>query len=878
MSRATPTPWQRKQPLVLVTVFFALGIVVQQMPQLNWAPDFPNTFGGQSFLLLFVAGSLAWSLISWRALSPPWPVLPLVMATGTLLAACQNTANEGWSPLHLRRLVLRVPQHLILRGVIRSDPALRAAGENNPPSLKLRRTSPPSRREGTESAPTVLADFEIEVSAVRFLTTWEPARGRVMVRSRETVPTPLEFGQEIEVDGVLSEPNLARNFGIFDYAAYLRRKGIQHVLRATDVDSVRVLGPAKGWGWIFALRKKLSERLTLGIEKDDLAVGIIRGMLLGYREDIPQDVNDTFRRTGTLHVFAISGSHITLIALALLVVLRLLRVPPAWACVVVVPVLVFYVVATGLRASAIRSLIMAGVVIVGWSLQRPSALLNNLAASALIILAWDPFQLFDPGCQLSFIVVTTLILLSPPIGRWLFRWVEPDPYIPQICLPRWRLRLVAPCRALAVTVAVCLAAWIGSFGIILYYFNLISLSAIIANLLIVPLAAASVGLGTTSLMLGAVWDQIAITLNTTHALLIHAMVFISERLARIPNSCFYAPQPTVAWIVVGYVWLTATILLWLQKKKMRSLGLGLAGVCMAGGVWLNAWMSDVVRIDVLDVGGGQSVLITGPRFERLLLDAGNTSQGRALVEPFLRSRGVNAVDALVLSHGDAAHYGGASHLLGNIPFRRVMAPDATFRSKGYRRLLAELEQAGVRIEYLHGGEGKRKDEVRRMRDERSENSKQNSIQLRSGLLSALWPPSSRRGLPWQSNRADDFGLALELKTKFGRCLFAADAGKSIETMISPVVGIHHVLLVQGLHANEDSFTASYLKAIAPEVIVLNSGEYPPTVYPSPEVQARLKSSGARVYRTDQSGGVTIRLNKERIQCQSFFDEPIPSLP
>ena len=871
MSQATPTPWPRKQPLVLVAAFFALGIVMQQMLQLNWTPDSPNAFGGQSvksFLLLFVAGSLVWAMISWRVLSPPWPVLPLVMAAGTLLAACQNATNEGWSSLHLRRLVLRVPQHLILRGVIRSDPALRDMEEKKPSS----------RKEEAELPPTVLADFEIEISAVRFLTTWEPARGRVMVRAREAASAPLEFGQEIEVDGVLSEPNFARNFGVFDYAAYLRRMGIQHVLRATDADSVRVVGPAKGWGWIFAARKKLSDRLTLGIEKDELAVGIIRGMLLGYREDIPQDVNDTFRRTGTLHVFAISGSHITLIGLALLVVLRLLRVPPAWACVVVAPVLVFYVVATGLRASAIRSLIMAGVVIIGWSLQRPSALLNNLAASALIILAWDPFQLFDPGCQLSFVVVTALILLSPPIERRLFGWVEPDPYIPRVCLPRWRLRLIDPCRALATTVAVCLAAWIGSFGIILYYFNLISLSAMIANLLIVPLAAASVALGTTSLMLGAMWNQIAITLNTTHALLIHAMVFISEHLARIPKSCFYAPQPTVAWIVVGYIWLTTTILFWLQKKKARSLGLGLAGVCLVGGVWLTAWMSDEVRIDVLDVGGGQSVLITGPRFERLLLDAGNTSQGRTLVEPFLRSRGVNAVDVLVLSHGDAAHYGGASHLLGNIPFRRVLAPDATFRSKGYRKLLAELEQAGVRIEYCHGGEGKRKDEVRRMKDEKSENSKQNSFQLHSGILSTLWPPSSGRGLPWKSNRSDDFGLALELKTKFGRCLFAADAGKSVEAMISPGVGIHHVLLVQGLHANEDSLTAPYLKAIAPEVIVLNSGEYPPNVYPSPEVQARLKSSGARVYRTDQSGGVTIRLNKERIQCQSFFGEPVLSLP
>ena len=856
--------WRQKQPLALVAAFFALGIVAQQMFELNPAS------GDQTLvrpcLLLFAAGSLCWAIISWNTLSPPWPILPLVMSAGTLLAASREIANEGdfsGSLSHPRGLALRLPQHVALRGIIRSDPALRVTDEKNSVS----------RGTGEDASPLVAADFEMEVSAVRFLTAWESAQGKVMVRLRGNAAKTLEFGREIEVNGVLSEPDRARNFGIFDYAAYLRRMGVRHVLRASGDDSIRILGSAKGWGWIFSARRKLSERLTLGIEKDDPAVRIIRGMLLGYREDIPPDVNDTFRRTGTLHVFAISGSHITLIALAFLMILRLVRVPPSWACAVVLPILVFYVVATGLRASAIRALIMAGVVIIGGSLQRPSTLLNSLAVSALIILVWAPFQLFDPGFQLSFVVVTALILLSPSIQRWLMKWIEPDPYIPRICLPRWRLKLLTPCRWVAAGMAVCLAAWVGSFGLNLYYFNLVSFCAIVANLFIVPLASASVALGVTSLMLGSLGDQVAITLNTTHALLIHTMVAISERLAGVSNSFFYAPQPHVGWIVAGYGWLTAMTLLWLRKKRRRALGLGFAGLGIVSGFYLADWMKDEVRVDVLDVGGGQSVLVTGPRFERVLLDAGNAGQGRMIVEPFLRSRGVNSLDLVILSHGDAAHYGGMNQLFGRVPFRRVLVADVDFRSRGYRRLLADLEEAGVRIERWHGGGKKRTKDGELKIEDGLKGGKSGLLALRSGNISILWPPSPERGLPWESNRADDRALVFELETKFGCCLFAADAGKNIESLIFAPTNGPYALLVQGLHAQEDSLTS--LETISPEVMVLNSGEYPPTAYPSPEEQARLKSSQSRVYRTDQSGGVIIRLNNQGIQHQSFFETLSP---
>jgi len=874
--------WKAKQPLLAVALLFATGIVLQYTFRVPWNP----------FLLVAVGGALAWMMISWNTLSPPRPIAPLVMVVGSLLTAAQCESLEGFSPSHLRQLVRRLPQHLVLRGIVRTDPAHRVHERNS------------SRLSGSDNGKndgmvTVYSEFQLHVSAVKFHTVWEPSCGTVQVRLRSPLASPtarrgeislavakfrpprqdlvgsdgsgswertepsgsataltgmeeIEFGQEVEVEGVLGEPPAARNFGLFDYAAYLHRQGIHYALQADGSDSVHILGPALGGGWIFAARQKLAEQLTLGIEDDTLAVGIIRGMLLGYREDIPPDVNDSFRRSGTLHVFAISGSHITLIALALLIALRQLRVPRNWVCCLVLPALIFYVVATGLRASAVRSLVMAAVVILGWSLERPSALLNNLAVSALIILSWDPLQLFDAGFQLSFVVVASLILVAPVIDRKIQSWFEPDPYIPRSYLPRWRLALMPPCRWLAALMAVCLAAWVGSFGLNLYYFNLISFVAILANLLIVPLASASVGLGLVSLLLGLAWDQLAITLNTTHALLVHTMVAISEGLAGSNHGYVYVAQPHVGWIVAGYTLSIVIALLWMKKHRVSALILTTAFIATVGSLVFAAWNTDRIRLDIMDVGSGQSVLITGPRFERVLVDAGSKSQGRMVVEPFLRSRGVNVIDLAVISHGDAAHYGGFQELLGNVPIRRIAIADTSFRSTGYKQLLTQIEKAGIPLKKWKKGDEE---------------------MLRSGRILALRPPGNTK-----AKRADDQGLVLELKTKFAGCLFASDSGEIVEKAIVNSGLDPGPILIQGIHSNEESITQPYLDILKPLVIVLNTAEYPSSTQPSQEMQRRLQQTRACVFQTDQSGGVIISLGSNGIFLMAFLSKDTKDFP
>ena len=152
--------------------------------------------------------------------------------------------------------------------------------------------------------------------------------------------------------------------------------------------------------------------ICLPVEDEELR--LLWAMTLGWKTALTDEVSEPFMRSGTMHIFAISGLHIALIAGILVAVLRAAQLPRGACGALIVPVIWFYTAATGWQSSAIRSTIMMTVIIAGWSLRRPSNLLNSLAASGFIILVWEPSQLFQASFQLSFFVVLSIALLLPP--------------------------------------------------------------------------------------------------------------------------------------------------------------------------------------------------------------------------------------------------------------------------------------------------------------------------------------------------------------------------------------------------------------------------------------------------------------------------------
>ena len=170
--------------------------------------------------------------------------------------------------------------------------------------------------------------------------------------------------------------------------------------------------------------------LSRGLEDSPEIHGLISGMVLGARDETPDEIEEQFQQTGTLHLFAVSGLNVAIVAQLLWIIAIAARVPRRWAIALIIPALFFYAAITGLNTSSVRAALMGAILLGGFFVERKVLPVNSVAAAAFLILCYDTNQLFSTGFQLSFAVVLAIIILADRLYRWLLRWWEPDPFLP----------------------------------------------------------------------------------------------------------------------------------------------------------------------------------------------------------------------------------------------------------------------------------------------------------------------------------------------------------------------------------------------------------------------------------------------------------------
>jgi competence protein ComEC len=278
--------------------------------------------------------------------------------------------------------------------------------------------------------------------------------------------------------------------------------------------------------------------LARGLPAEDQSLRLLWAMVLGWKTALTPEVAEPFMQSGTLHIFAISGLHIALISDILIRLLRVWRMPRALSGLIAIPLIWFYTGATGWQSSAIRSTVMMSIVIAGWALERPSNLLNSLAAAGLIILAWDPTQLFQASFQLSFFVVLGLALIVPPLECARRKLLQPDPLLPPELRPPWQQRLDRPLRWVSTSLATSLAAWLGSMPLIAYYFYMVTPGSLLANMLIVPLSSLALMSSLGAIICGDWLPFLTELFNNSSWLWMQWMIRLSQWFAGLPGAYF----------------------------------------------------------------------------------------------------------------------------------------------------------------------------------------------------------------------------------------------------------------------------------------------------------------------------------------------------
>jgi ComEC/Rec2-related protein len=554
-------------------------------------------------------------------------------------------------------------------------------------------------------------------------------------------------------------------------------------------------------------------------------------MALGWKTALTDEVEDPFMKSGTMHVFAISGLHIALIGAIALSILRFLRIPRGLCGWLLVPMLWFYTAATGWQASAVRATVMMTIILCGWSLRRPSNLLNSLSAAALLILMIDPQQLFHASFQLSFAVVASLATVLPPLQQKLNRLVAPDPWLPRQLIPPWRRRLATPVRWLLLTTATSVAAWLGSWPLTAHYFHLLSPATLLGNVALVPCAAAALASTMASLATGAWCPWLSEVFNHGAWFWMHCMMQISEGVSEWPGAYRYVASPSTPFLAVYY---GTFLVVALRPWKARGLQwiLTLSFITLAS---LLSWQLHqhytAITLTVLPLHGGLAIHAKpADSFHPTLIDCGNQAGFESVLQPFLQAQGDGRVRSFLLTHGDVRHMGAAEQIVDHFHPAQVGTSHVPFRSSPYRRFLARLMETKVPLRQLAPG---------------------NTVEG----WEMLYPPSELK-----VRRADEGALVLRQNLQGSVVLLLSDLDRHGQRLLLDQAQGQRLqadIVVTGVPQRSEPLIPDLLQRVRPSLIIVGDDELPPQRRASTELLQRLRAGPAIVLSTRQTGAVRI---------------------
>jgi len=473
--------------------------------------------------------------------------------------------------------------------------------------------------------------FVLEVRQIRrFGQEWKPASGRVLVSSRMLDLWAVGYGDLVEVRGTVKKPQEARNPGEFNAKWYLENKRVFVELKndATDVALLKRCGWSDFRRWVQVFREYMDGALSLGLGEEEFIAAVLSGMMYGDRTGFSEEWNEKFRRTGTMHLFAVSGQNISVLASVGVVVFWFLGMSVwRWAFLLVPPLWV-YAAATGGQPSAIRAFVMASLLFVAWRLERPYSAVNLLCGACFLILCWDPGQLFDTGFQLSVCVMLVLILLTPLIYRAFKDAANPCEMIPRVLWSEGEWRRIRMWRALLGFISVSVAAYVGSLPLTWLHFHMISWIGVVANFVVVPVAALVVILGALSIATAWFCPWFAVGFNNVNWALVNFIAASVNFFSSIPFSSHYTGAAS-------------------------------------------QWFAPKPRICVLAVEDDFSVIVLGSRGVELL-GGGSDYSMSSITIPALKFFGVNEVTRHWLVAGSASVTGGAEILPIYFPVREYL--------------------------------------------------------------------------------------------------------------------------------------------------------------------------------------------------------------
>lgn len=636
--------------------------------------------------------------------------------------------------------------------------------------------------------------------------------------------SPPVAGTRVTIRGRIEPFDVSRNPAEPSERDIERERGLDGRLESAEI--VAIL-PNTSWRvatWLARAHEWAHARLRG--ELGEPAASVVAGELWGERAVLPPDVRAEFQETGTVHVLVTAGLHVGAVAAIAIALFTLLSLPRAVACAIAIALIWAFAWWSGAQLPAIRAATMATAALTARACGRAAFSWNALALAALAIAFARPASVATTSFALSFSCVGAIFAWAGPIEHWLEERVE---------LPE-RAR-----EALVLSIATQLGVWPLSAAAFLQF----TPYAIAANFAVVPCVAATMALGAAQLAL-TFCPPLAHALANLNSWLLAWMLAVVGTVGALPFA-IVPMTPAPAWCIAAYdAALLAAPALW----RRGACTIALACVLLSGGyvLWPPRATDAHLRVTVLDVGQADAIVIQTPRGHAILVDAGGRLErgpqsggsvaeqvGERIVVPFLLRHGIHALDAVVVSHPHGDHAGGVAPVLRRTRVGDLADSGQRYGGHAYQDAVATARAERIAIVYPRAGTLWRTDD---------------------GVSLRFVGPS----LPFigGKNAINSNSVAFVLEYRRFRMLFTGDAGTESERrFLSEGVDLHADVLKVGHHGSAYGTSPEFVEAIAPRYAIVSVGRHNLFGHPAPSTLETLRRFGARVYRTDEDGAVTV---------------------
>ncbi|WP_342756796.1 DNA internalization-related competence protein ComEC/Rec2 [Kineothrix sedimenti] len=652
----------------------------------------------------------------------------------------------------------------------------------------------------------------------------------------ETEPS---IGNTVRVEGTVQCFREASNPGEFDVRDYYRIMKLDFKLNKARLTACSMEYDKLREG-LYLIKKKFSVSLDKCFNEEDAS--IMKAMLLGDTGNMDEEIKELYKQSGIIHILAISGMHISMIGMGLYKLLTSLRVPDKLSVFICIGAIWCYGIMTGMGASAMRAIVMFGLHFVARMIGRTYDMLTSLSLAAVLLLIEQPRYVEHSGFLFSFGAIAALGLLMPVL------WEadrKPRGRGGQLWKGARRMR-----QALASGGAVALA----QLPVHLIFYYQFPMCSILINLIIIPLSTIVMYNGMFCMLTG---DSLTFIARKA-AYINSAILWIYEKSCMLCEKAAYgniiAGKPE-RWQVEIYILMLA--FLSAVGRKMSSW-------------WKAQWIivalallifrnDGELSITVLDVGQGDSIHIRSEAGMNYLIDGGSTSKsdvGNYQLIPYLKSQGVERLEAVFVTHADADHYNGIETLMeasdkGGIKIAGLILPDIgeSAKSEAYEKLIKEAKAHRINVRYMSRGQFFENGEMR---------------------ITCVHPYEG-----YDTSDTNEYSLVLYLRYENFSALFTGDVEGEGEEQLKRYMGESGILqgtislLKVAHHGSGNSTSEELLKLLHPRLALISCAEKNSYGHPHPDLLDRLENQKCEVYITKDKGAITVHTDGRRIEIGTF---------